>query len=323
MKSATLVCAVLSRLWSWLASICCRLTSACDSLPRINFNVKHLREEAAVQLPDVLYHYCPSPALPEILRSRVLWLTHQSGLNDLREAVWVVPFIQDEIRRRQTDATKEFFIQLRHQFDLNVLSESYVASFSSDGDVLSQWRAYGMDGDGFAIGFRPQAFRAQLGTPMTSAVPEHTVGFLKVHYDNEMLKAKIAAILDHHVSVAHDGNNIIECSLKLRALALSFKNPAFREEDEWRVCYSPLISTHQETRDLEIVGMLRELRFRASRYGVLPYFQMSFGDNAREDAIAEIVVGPKNLSNDNLLKMLLLSLDYRNASVRRSSASYR
>ncbi|MGQ0555959.1 MAG: DUF2971 domain-containing protein [Nitrospiraceae bacterium] len=198
-----------------------------------------------------------------------------------------------------------------------------MASFSSNGDVLSQWRVYGMDGDGFAIGFRSQAFQATLGVPMTSAVPEHTVGFLKVHYDDEMLKTTIAAIFDHHTSAGQDGNNIIECSLKLRALAFSFKNPAFREEDEWRLCYSPIITTDVDKHDLEIEGMLRELRFRASRYGVLPYFQMPFVDNAREDAIAEIVVGPKNLSNDNLLKMLLLSLGYRNASVRRSSASYR
>ena len=180
-----------------------------------------------------------------------------------------------------------------------------------------------MDGDGFAIGFRPQAFRAQLRTPMTSFVPEHTVGFLKVYYDNEVLKTKIAAILDHHITAGQDGNNIINCSLQLRTLALSFKNPAFREEDEWRVCYSPSITTHPEKRDLEVMGMLRELRFRASRYGVLPYFHMPFGDKAREDAIAEIVVGPKNLSNDNSLNMLLLSLGYRKASVRRSSASYR
>lgn len=282
-----------------------------------------MKEAAAVQLPDVLYHYCPSPALPDILRSGVLWLTHQSGLNDLRESVWVVPFIQDEIRRRRTDSTAEFLVQLGRQFDLNAQSETYVASFSSDGDVLSQWRAYGMDGDGFAIGFRPQAFRARLGTPMTSAVPEHTVGFLKVHYDNQLLKERIAEIFDRHISAEQDGNNIIECSFKLRALALSFKNPAFREEDEWRVCYSPLITTHLEKRDLKIDGMLRELRFRTSRYGVLPYFHMPFGENAREDAIAEIVVGPKNVSNNNLLMMLLLSLGYRKASVRRSSASYR
>jgi hypothetical protein len=86
-------------------------------------------EEAALQLPEVLYHYCPSPALPEILRSGVLWLTHQSGLNDLREAVWVVPFIRDEMRQRQTDTTKEFFTQVGRQFDLNALSETYVASY--------------------------------------------------------------------------------------------------------------------------------------------------------------------------------------------------
>jgi hypothetical protein len=235
-----------------------------------------MNEETVVQLPDVLYHYSPSQALPEILQSGVIWLTHQSGLNDFREAVWVVPFIRDEIRRRQTDATKEFFIQVGRQFDLNAQSETYAASFSSDGDVLSQWRAYGMDGDGFAIGFRPQAFQAKLGVPMTSAVWEHTVRFLKVHYDNEMLKMTIAAILDHHMASGQDGNNIIECSLKLRALALSFKNPAFREEDEWRACYSPIITSDQERRGLEIEGMFRELRFRASGYEVVPYFHMPF-----------------------------------------------
>ena len=276
-----------------------------------------------MQVPDVLYHYCPSPALPEILQSGVLWLTHQSGLNDFREAVWVVPFIQDEIRQRQTDATKEFLIQVGRQFDLNALLETYVASFSSNGDVLSQWRAYGMDGDGFAIGFRSQAFQAKLGVPMTSAVPEHTVKSLNVHYDDKALKTLIETIFDHHLSAQQDENNALNCAYNLRTLALSFKNPAFREEDEWRVCYSPIITTHPAKRDLEIVGMLRELRFRASRYGVLPYFQMPFGNSAREDAIAEIVVGPKNLSSDNLLKVLLLSLGYRNASVRRSSASYR
>lgn len=142
-----------------------------------------MMETGPLQLPEVLYHYCPSPALPEILRTGLLWLTHQSGLNDLRETVWVVPFIKEQIQRRQTDATKEFFTQVAQQFDLTALSEIFVASFSGDGDVLSQWRAYGMDGDGFAIGFRPSAFRAQLRIPMTSAVPDHTVGFLKVHYD--------------------------------------------------------------------------------------------------------------------------------------------
>lgn len=276
-----------------------------------------------MQLPDVLYHYCPSRALPEILQSGVLWLTHQSGLNDLHEAVWAVPFIQDAIQQRKTDITKEFLVAVGRLFELNALSETYVASFSSDGDVLSQWRAYGMDGDGFAIGFRPSAFPAQPRIPITSAVPDHTVGLLKVYYDNEMLKRTITDILDCQLSAEQDANSIINCSFQLRALALSFKNPAFREEDEWRVCYSPIITTDPVKRDLQIIGMLRELRFRTNRYGVLPYFQMPFGSNAREDAIAEIVVGPKNLSSNQLLNMLLLSLGYKNAQVRRSSSSYR
>ena len=71
------------------------------------------------------------------------------------------------------------------------------------------------------------------------------------------------------------------------------------------------------------MGMLTELRFRASRYGVLPYFLMPFGDNARDDAIVEIATDRKNFSNDNMLNIFVLSLGYRNASMCRSTASYR
>lgn len=274
------------------------------------------------QLPEVLYHYCPSHALSEILRSGVLWLTHQSGLNDLRETIWAIPFIREEIRRRQTYTTKDFLSQVEQLFDLNS-PEVYLASFSCDGDVLSQWRAYSTDGDGFAIGFCPKAFRVGLRTPITSAVPDHTVGFLKVYYDDAMLKKSIGEILDHHLSLAPDDNNFIQCAFLLRALTLSFKNPAFREEDEWRITYSPIITTHQVKHDLEVMGMLRNLQFRTSRYGVLPYFEIPFGQDSREKAIAEVVVGPKNLSDSRLVKMLLLSLGHSETSVRRSSASYR
>lgn len=275
------------------------------------------------QLPEVLYHYCPSAALPEILRSGVLWLTHQSGLNDLREAVWVVPFIRNAIRRRQTEATKGFFFQLMELFELNSSEGIYVAGFSSDGDMLSQWRAYAMDGDGFAIGFRPKAFCAELRIPMTSYVADHTVGFLKVQYDNKMLKQMIETILDDFLSGLQESGNPLTYFLRLRALALSFKNPAFKEEDEWRISYSPMIHSIQGRHGLEVTGMLSEMRFRTSRYGVLPYFEIPFDKPDREDAIVEVVIGPKNPSIEGLVEMLLLSLGYHSASVRRSSASYR
>jgi hypothetical protein len=158
---------------------------------------------------------------------------------------------------------------------------------------------------------------------MTSAVPDHTVGLFRVRYDNEALRTKIRTILDHYVSGLEDKNNVLECAFRLRDLTFLFKNPTFQEENEWRISYSPIITAHLEKQDLQIIGMLRELKFRASRYGVLPYFEMPFRENAPGDAIAEVVVGPKNLSAEGLVNMVLLSLGYRGVSVRRSSASYR
>ncbi len=51
------------------------------------------------------------------------------------------------------------------------------------------------------------------------------------------------------------------------------------------MCYSPIITSGVDKRALQIEGMLRDLRFRTSRCGILPYFQ-PFWKNAKEDAIA-------------------------------------
>lgn len=275
-----------------------------------------------MSLPSIVYHYCPPAALLEILRTGRVWLTHQSGLNDLRDTTWAVPFIREAIKVRRSDSSQRFFTELTQFYDLN-RQDVYIASFSSDGDVLSQWRAYGMDGEGFAIGFRSASFDASLRAPVTSTVPQHTVGFLEIQYDDELLKRSIAQILDEHLSLPGGGGDVHECGMRLRAVSLSFKNPAFQEEDEWRLTYSPLITTHRVKKDIQIIGMLSDLRFRPSRYGVLSYFEMPFAPVDRRSAIAELIVGPKNRSQDDTLTTMFRCLGYTDAEVKRSKASYR
>ena len=278
--------------------------------------------EPAPQIPSVLYHYCPSAALPEILRTGVFWLTHAVGLNDVREHNWPIPFIKRQIKSRRTDANAKLLDEIAKQLVLTLAHHVFVGSFSSEGDVLSQWRAYASDGDGFAIGFRTDAFNAKLQIPNASINNNHTVGFLQVQYNDDALKRAIEKVFDYYLTVdPRPGDAIIICAEQLRRLALSFKNPAFREENEWRISYSPWITVHPEKPDLEILGALKTMHFRSSRYGVVPYFELPFGLANREDAIAEIVIGPRNRSQ--LMEMHLLALGYRNARVRRSSASYR
>ncbi len=225
----------------------------------------------------------------------------------------------------------EFLNEITGQFDHTMsdrMRDLYVGSFSRDGDVLSQWRAYARDGDGFAIGFNPKAFDAKLQIPHMSMFDGNTVGLLEIQYDDDALKREIAQIFDYHLSPNTSPHDTLStrgsrCVSQLRDLALSFKNPAFREEREWRITYSPSMMTRPEEPNMLLDGALKTINFRSTRYGVVPYFEMPLRQTMRENAIVEIVIGPKNKSKTMLVEMLLGALGYRNARVRNSSASYR
>lgn len=269
--------------------------------------------------------------MPEILRTGVLWLTHEAGLNDLREHLWPFPFIREEIQRRTTADTAEFLIEIAEQLDLMMgdrVRDLYVGSFSRRGDVLSQWRAYAKDGDGFAIGFSPKAFDAKLQIPNVSMFDGNTIGLLEIQYDDDALKREIAEIFDYHLSPNQKRYDAsfprgFRCVSQLRDLALSFKNPAFHEEKEWRITYSPSMMTSPEEPGMLLDGALKSIKFRTTRYGVVPYFEMPFRRTMRENAIVEIVIGPRNRSKTKLVEMFLDTLGYLNTRVRNSLASYR
>jgi hypothetical protein len=245
-------------------------------------------------------------------------------MNDSSETTWAIPIIGEEIRRQRTEQTSDFFEAVSTCFRLNK-ADLYLASFSRDADSLSQWRAYAADGDGFAIGFHSATFNVTSRCPNWSPVPEQTTGFVEIQYDDELLKRAIVSYLEQYrPSQGGDRNTLILTLVnQLRVLAYSFKNPAFHEEHEWRIAYTPLVSTHFEKHDLQISGRLTDVRFRSTRCGVLPYFELPFGQEDCGNSIVEIVIGPKNRTNVDQIEMMLLSLGYKNATVRRSAATYR
>jgi hypothetical protein len=276
-----------------------------------------------MSLPEVLFHYCPPIALSAIIESGSLWLTHHTGMNDLRDTRWAETFIAKAMKERETPERTSLLNNVDLVFKANK-AEIYVGSFSSKGDLLSQWRAYAEDGLGFAIGFRSSAFEAKWGVPMSSFVPEHTLAFIKVAYDDTLLEAAIKQVLDTQLDRASsDGDVIMDCSMAFRSLSLLFKNPAFREEDKWRLIYAPLMNQEKRTGSLKVIGKITDLRFRWSRYGLVPYFPCPFVALRRRDAIKELVLGPKNPSDPETIRRLLLLQGYHDVSVRRSAASYR
>lgn len=116
-----------------------------------------IRTAASPELPKRVYHYTSAPGLLGILDSRKLWASHFHHMNDseelalgqkvglelVREHFWEWP---DE-RIRSAVLLAEAVADHREEASV------FLVSFSSEPDSLPQWRTYGAEGTGFALGF--------------------------------------------------------------------------------------------------------------------------------------------------------------------------
>jgi hypothetical protein len=110
-----------------------------------------------VEVPQTLYHYTSMEGLLGIVQKRQIWASHIRYLNDRMEQdhIWSVVENRARERLKQTDdpAIKSALETLPADVARRTRTHAYVASFSADGDLLSQWLSYCPDGKGFAIGF--------------------------------------------------------------------------------------------------------------------------------------------------------------------------
>ncbi|GHF33251.1 hypothetical protein GCM10010218_12930 [Streptomyces mashuensis] len=266
---------------------------------------------SAASESKVVYHYTPADGLRGIISNHLLWATDVEFLNDAQELTYagegllsalkqersavslreqlVAGYIDDEKiahelaareERRENwgchvDAGADDWDSLLEALDViieglgqmrgpsrNSPLHVYVSCFCQNGDLLSQWRGYGGVG-GYSIGFKAKALR-------NIAMQREKGEFHEIYYGfNEAAKFNPTEFFPSHLRP--------DLSLMgdyLRALTM-IKNPAFREEREWR-----LMIPREEMRD--------DVEFRVSPVGVTPYIQVAF----LPDAVTEVIVGP-------------------------------
>lgn len=126
------------------------------------------------EMPDVVYHYTSMHTLLKIVDSSAIWATNVRYLNDISEYQHFLSLINDLLMKELPSRPSATGMQEKEglsNYLRDVERESfdffpYVASFSLDGDSLTQWRSYCPQGNGVCIGFRTEALR------ITNAVPD-------------------------------------------------------------------------------------------------------------------------------------------------------
>ncbi len=206
--------------------------------------------------PEILYHYTTQEALLKIFEGRkceqeeerkyVLRATKIQYMNDASELVAPLK-IADEIlaeRDRRKDVTEEEkgMIQALRSFidigkDVNVCS----VSFSGEPDDLSQWRAYGGDGSGYAIGFD----RAQLEAHAAAKKCKLRKCEYEPKRQRKVIESTISVLIKSALLRSEFPPHTIDAGSlyeELVQVALMMKSKPFAKEHEWRIVSAGLCS---------------------------------------------------------------------------------
>lgn len=204
---------------------------------------------------------------------------------------------------------------------------------SEAGDLLSQWRGYADDGQGFCIGFSSEYLKKldiprdwkeyfQIPVELKRVVYEEAEHKEAVRETYEIFQAAIArlrksfgVLSEEERKKALQAINLITEGMLTTAYKLSsslfiLKSDAFKEECEWRLIATVDSETHR-TGD-----------FRPTSCNLIPYQTLKMTDQ-ESPAILDIIVGPKNKTPIPIVKSLLVKYGFESAAIKQSRASYR
>jgi len=262
------------------------------------------------QKPNTLYHYTNSNALVDIIKSRKIRLSAPWHLNDPREGEDFEALLNEYVSAKRTGDEKA-----KMAMESLKSLHSYVACFSEDGDLLSQWRAYAQNGEGVSIGLdREHLFKCLANQSEMVARPVEYADTLEhLHLNGETYTA-FSTILTHG---AAPSKSVIQTLAKIR---WAIKRKAYQEEMEHRLIFSPPNPTSISTK----LGKTNVKRiFSAAKAEVRDYVEVEFDAADWALLISKVIIGPKNETNHTVLKDFLAANGLPKTSVRDSAAHYR
>jgi hypothetical protein len=243
--------------------------------------------------PAHVYHYTNDTGLRGILESGDLWLTDMFTLNDPSELAYGVSRALENLRARAgSSAFRMFSDNFIKVFEgsLRTSAHFFVCSFSMNGDELGQWRGYGDDGRGYALGFDGKmledAFIGADGvrrSTFTLTYDDDALGKLQ-----DAVVASIVPFVDAPYRTKYPDRDLnpymaklsVQLAIYVLYSAIFFKHEAYRAEAEYR-----FLQMHRIDR------AVRTMKYRGRPHTLVRYTTFDWKRRASE-ALREIVIGP-------------------------------
>jgi hypothetical protein len=202
--------------------------------------------------PDILYHYTDLNGASGIIISKSLRLTKLSYLNDTSELKLGISIFRDFAQKKAAEISnsekKEFLYSAAHQLDSFEETNICVSSFCENGDLLSQWRAYGRANTAIAVGFSSRQLKRYTNNGL--------INLWKCVYDPKIQTQIMLDLIENLLksydiieSVNGNKTSLWQKSKKdligyfnttFLRIAPVLKNNHFCEEKEWRLITVPM-----------------------------------------------------------------------------------
>ncbi|MFC3052811.1 DUF2971 domain-containing protein [Kordiimonas pumila] len=279
----------------------------------------------------LLYHYTSNEVFMNIIESDTLRLSSLDGTNDYQEGTWILDKYTDFLIKEGAELKKNTGESRRHKERILAARNNFLgfaACFSQGGEKLSQWRGYADNGKGVALCLNKE----KMENFIKSINEQHKLNirygeikytesdhdkFIKQHIEKTIKKLSRSK----NLTPEKEKDLINDQWASLFSHIYFHKNPAFKEEQEYRICLNvPVIELYEEIWAIRI-GM------KGKPFGIVPYINFQYPKIKRRAVLGgmleKVILGSKNITPSNHLEFWLKTGGFENVTVEQSKASYR
>jgi hypothetical protein len=296
-------------------------------------NLEIARAERPIHTSQYVYHYTTLDAFQKIIDSQQLWLSDYAYLNDSSEVQHGLTLAREifDIVSPMFDREEQRLFDGLFNLAADKQPRICVACFSFERDSLTQWKGYGANTLGVALGIDLMIWSFKIGRPIETS--PHAVIY------DDAVKRDLLRGFFHDWAELHRRDRVGSDPKHLEAYDISprsrfyellsmFKDSAFRDEREFRFVY-------QEDPQLLSRMPIKKApkRFRVAGSVFVPYTttkdlaqdQLRIDGKPLRFELHEVVVGPHPQAGLAAagIREFLDSHGYANVPVTRSEVPFR
>jgi hypothetical protein len=276
-----------------------------------------VRAQKIESWPERLFHYTTQSGLLGILDSGAVWATKVQYLNDSTEFGLALATAKTRLESRinackktgGSDVGVDVLRVIMNNLHGITNSNVCAVSFCQDGDLLSQWRGYGL---GYSIGFRTNVLAkkaAIFDCRLYRCIYDEST---QIKIVDELIDSamQVAREMVAHSGQEHRSSSVLGCAARFERSVVKygacFKHGTFKEENEWRIITAPVSFTD------------KNLKFREGVSTIVPHYILRLVDRidvkgtiingAWFGIIDRLVIGPSphpQLSEQSMLGLIM------------------